>query len=114
MRGIVTDALCRTLGVAEVALVARTIALAAEPRKPDAGFGPRAAAHQADGSGFEADAKDFADALEILVDSIPPVVMGTEFAIPGAGLFLGRVRKFRELANRGADDLRHRGPPRAA
>ena len=38
LRGIVTDALCRTLGVAEVALKGRAIALRAETRKPDKGF----------------------------------------------------------------------------
>ena len=114
LRGIVTDVLCQTLGVAEVALVRCAIALAAEPRKPDTGFLLRAAAYQADGGGFEADAKDFADTLEILVDRIPPVIMGDESAIPTASLVFGRIGKFRELVNRGADDLRHRGPPRAA
>ena len=107
-RGVVPDLRCRTLAVRPIALVRRPIALAPEARKPDAGFLSCPAAHQADGRGLQTNAEDFTDPLEILVDRIPPIVMGPEFARPTASLLLGGVGQFRELINRGADDLRCR------
>src|SRR5690606_22451125 len=80
----------------------------------DAGFGTRPAAHKADGFSLQADAEDFADPLEILVDRIPPIVVGAKLAIPAARLFLGGIREFGELIDGGADDFRHRRPPRSA
>jgi len=94
--------------VGPVAFERRSIALAPEPGKPDAGFLSCPTAHQANGRGLQTNAEDFTDPFEILVDRVPPVVMGPEFAIPAARLLLGSVGKFRELINRGADDLRCR------
>ena len=64
------------------------------------GFGPRPAAHQANGRGLQTNAEDFTNPLEILVDRVPPIVMGPEFAIPAARLLLGRVGEFGELDRR--------------
>ena len=91
-----------------IALEAGPVALAPEAGEPDAGLGPRPATHQADGRGLEANAEDFADPLEILIDRVPPIVVRAEFAIPAAGLFLGGIREFGELVDRGANGLRCR------
>ena len=88
--------------------IRRPVTLAPEPGEPDAGFLSCPAAHQADGRGLQADAEDFADPLEILIDRVPPVVVWAEFAIPAARPFLGRNREFGELVDGGADDLRCR------
>ena len=74
-----------------LALETGPVALAPVAGEPDAGFGPRPAAHQADGRALHADAEDFADPLEVLVDRVPPVIVGAKFAIPTARLFLGRI-----------------------
>ena len=111
---VVPDARGRPLGVGPIAFEASAVALAPEAGKPDAGFGPRPAAHQPHEGGFEPDAENIADALEILIDRVPPIVVGTELAIPAARLFLGRIGEFGELVDGGADDLRHRRPPRSA
>ena len=70
---------------------AKPIALAPEPGKPDAGLLPCAAALQADGGGLQADAEDLADPLEILVDRVPPSVVGAEFTKPAAGEIIDRA-----------------------
>ena len=88
--------------------ITSAVALAAEPGEPDTELGPRPAAHQADGGGLQPDAEDFADPLEILVDRVPPIVVGAKLAIPAAGLFLGGIREFGELVDGGADHLRCR------
>ncbi len=91
-----------------VALEAGPVALAAEAGEPDAGLGPRPAAHQARGRGLQADAEDVTDPLEILMDRVPPIIVGAKLAIPAARLFLGGIREFGELVDGGADHLRCR------
>ena len=88
--------------------ISRPIALTPEPGEPDAGFLSCPAAHQADGRGLQTNAEDFTDPLEILVDRVPPIVMGPEFAIPAARLLLRGVGKFGELIDRRTDDFRCR------
>ena len=78
-------------GVGPVAFERRSITLAPEPGEPDAGLGPRPAANTTDGGGLQADAEDFADPLEVLVDRVPPIVVGAKLALPAAGLFLGGI-----------------------
>ena len=90
-RGVIPDARGRARRVGPVALEASAVALAPEAGEPDAGLGPRTAAHQADGRGFQADTEDLADPFEILMDRVPPIVVGTELAIPAERLFLGGI-----------------------
>jgi len=104
-RGVVSDLRGGAPGVGPIAFERRSIALAPEPREPDARFLAAATSHKPDGPSLEADPEDVADALEVLVDRIPPIVIGPEFAIPTAGFLLGCVGQFRELINCGADDL---------
>jgi hypothetical protein len=87
--------------------VTGAVALAPESAEPDAGLGPRASAHQTDGLGFQRDAEDLADRLEVFENEVMPIVITGTLAIPGAGLFLGRIGQFRELIHRGFDDLSH-------
>lgn len=105
---VVPDARDPALGVGPIAFEASAVALAPETGEPDAGLGPRAAAHQPDGSRLQADAEDLADPLEILVDRVPPIVVGAKLTVPAARRFLGGIREFRELVDGGADDLRCR------
>src|SRR5690606_17659883 len=94
-------------------LPARAVTLRPEAPEPDAGFLPRSAAHQASGSGLEADAEDLGDALEILINGVVPIVVEAAFTIPGAGLVLRRFGKFVDAIDCGFDDFRHgdRLPP---
>src|SRR5690606_33481824 len=100
----------RTTGVSPYPLGAGAGGLRPDAPEPDAGVLPRAAAHEADGPGPEADAEDFGDALEILVDGIVPVVVEAALAIPCARLLLRRLGEFVETVDRRFDHLRHDWP----
>ena len=105
---VVPDARGRALGVGPIAFQTGPIPLAPETGEPNARLLARAAAHQPDGCGLQADAEDFTDPLEIVIDRVPPIVVGAKLAIPAARFFLGDVGEFRELVDCGADDLRCR------
>ena len=93
------------------ALPSSAIALRPETAEPDAGFLLRAATDEAGGPGLQADAEDFRDALEILVDSIIPVMVETALAILGAGTVLGALGKFIDPIDGRCDHLGHERVP---
>ena len=70
-------------GMPDMGLETSAIILRREAREPDAGPLAGAAAHEADRLGLEVDAENFADPLEVVIDGIPPVIIGPEFAILG-------------------------------
>ena len=89
------------------ALPASTIALRPEAAEPDAGLLKGVAPDAAGGAGLEADAEDFRDALEILVDGVIPVMIKTALAMPGTGLVPGALGEFFDLIDSGRDHLGH-------
>lgn len=73
-------------GIPDAGLETSAIPLRPEAREPDAGLLAGAAAHKVHSYCLEVDAENVANPLEIVIDGIPPVVMGPEFTILVAGL----------------------------
>lgn len=108
LRGVGTDFAPGPFGKSDRGFEGCAVPLRREPREPDAGFLADAATHQPDGPGLEADPQNVADALEVVIDRIPPIVGDPGLAIPAAGFLLCGVGQFWELIDRGADHLRCR------
>lgn len=75
LRRIGADLPRRAVAILICALETRPIPLAREPGEPDAGFMASAAAIETDGAGFQGNAEDGADPLEILINELVPIIM---------------------------------------
>ena len=82
VRGIIAQRLRRALAIAIMGLETGAVALTPEAAKPDAKLLAATAAMEPDGPGLEGQAKDLADADEVVKDEFVPIVLEADLTIP--------------------------------